>query len=283
MQARQTLLLGLLASSISATGEVLPVDSPEVGARIFRTAFVCWGNQLYWARFQTIMSRIGLLLSGCGVEDGSEISEAVLTVLALERAGADVLAMAPDVMQAQVWNHYTGAEVREEVRGVLAESARIVRGKIASINSVGAADIDALILVGGYGVVKNLCNYATNSTGATVNPEVVRLLSEIHGLGKPIGAMCIAPVLVALVLGNRKTPTPLSMTIGTDEITARNLGIMGVKHREAAPDQICIDDANNLITTPAFMSATNAAEAEPGITKMVNEVVERVNKLNRLV
>ncbi len=229
------------------------------------------------------MSRIGLLLSGCGVEDGAEISEAVLTVLALERAGASVLAMAPDVTQAQVWNHYTGAEMRDSERNALSESARIVRGKIASINTVGAADIDALIIVGGHGVVKNLCNYATNSTGATVNPEVARLITEMHGLGKPIGAMCIAPVLLALTLGNRKTGTPLSMTIGTDEATARNLGIMGVQHLEAAPDQICIDDANNLVTTPAWMSATSTAEAEPGITKMVNEVVERVNKLNLLI
>ncbi len=229
------------------------------------------------------MSRIGLLLSGCGVQDGSEISEAVLTILALERAGADVLPMAPDVTQAQVWNHYTGAEVRDESRGVLAESARLVRGKIASVNTVGAADIDALILVGGYGAVKNLCNYANQATGATVNPEVSRLISELHGLGKPIGAMCVAPVVLALVLGNRKTKTPLSLTVGSDAATARDLGILGASHVETRPDQICIDDANNIITTPAWMSAHSVAEAEPGITKMVNEVVERANRLNQLI
>ena len=229
------------------------------------------------------MSRIGLLLSGCGVQDGSEISEAVLTLLALERANVDVLSMAPDVPQAQVWNHYTGAEIRDAQRDVLAESARIVRGKIASINTVGAADIDGLILVGGYGAVKNLCTYATDATGATVNPEVERLISQMHALGKPIGAMCIAPIVVALVLGPQKRATPLSMTIGTDAETARNLGILSVQHMDARPDQICIDDANNLVTTPAFMSATTTAEAEPGITKLVNEIVERVDKLNQLI
>jgi len=217
------------------------------------------------------------------VQDGSEVSEAVLTILALERAGADVLPLAPDVAQAQVWNHYTGAETRDARRDVIAESARITRGKVASINTVGAADIDGLIIVGGYGAVKNLCTYATNLTGGTVNPEVERLISQMHGLGKPIGAMCIAPMVVALVLGPQKRATPLSMTIGTDAATARNLGILSVKHMEARPDQICIDDANNIVTTPAFMSATTTLEAEPGITKLVNEIVERVNKLNRLI
>ncbi len=222
-------------------------------------------------------------MSGCGVQDGSEISEAVLTVLALERAGADILAMAPDVEQAQVWNHYTGQEARNDGRDVLAESARLVRGKIVSINTVGAADIDALILVGGYGAVKNLCTYTLNGTGATVNPEVERLISQLHGLGKPIGAMCIAPVVVALVLEPQKRATPLAMTIGSDANTARDLGILNVKHMEARADQICIDDANNLVTTPAWMSAASVADCEVGITKLVNEVVERVQKLNRLV
>lgn len=231
------------------------------------------------------MSRIGLLLSGCGVQDGSEVSEAVLTLLALERAGADILSIAPDVMQSQVWNHYTGQEVREETRGVLAESARITRGKVAAANTVGAADIDALILIGGYGAVKNLCTYATDGTSATVNPDVERLISQVHGLGKPIGAMCIAPIVVALSLYHQNAPRrqQLTMTIGNNADTARDLGVLNVKHMEARPDQICIDDANNVVTTPAFMLATNAAQCEPSITKLVIEIVDRVNKLNKLI
>ena len=231
------------------------------------------------------MSRIGLLLSGCGVQDGSEVSEAVLTLLALERAGADILPLAPDVMQSQVWNHYTGQEVREEARGVLAESARITRGKVAAANTVGAADIDALILIGGFGAAKNLCTYSTDGANATVNPDIERLISQMHGLGKPIGAMCIAPVVVALSLHHQGThrPQPLTMTIGNSADTAKDLETLGVRHMEARPDQICIDDANNVVTTPAFMLATTAFECEPGITKLVNEIVERVNKLNKLI
>ncbi|RYX81853.1 isoprenoid biosynthesis protein ElbB [bacterium] len=231
------------------------------------------------------MSKIGLLLSGCGVQDGSEISEAVLTLLALERAGADVLPVAPDVMQAQVWNHYTGQEVREESRGVLAESARITRGKITAVNTVGAADLDALILVGGYGAAKNLCTYANDGTSATVNPDVERLISQMVGLGKPIGAMCIAPIVVALSLKNSDAPRQqqVTMTIGNETNTAQHLETLNVRHMEARPDQICIDDANNIVTTPAFMLGETAAECEPGITKLVNEIVQRANQLNRLV
>ncbi|BCM90234.1 glyoxalase ElbB [Abditibacteriota bacterium] len=231
------------------------------------------------------MSKIGLLLSGCGVQDGSEISEAVLTLLALERAGVDVLPIAPDVMQAQVWNHYNGHEIREESRSVLAESARITRGKITSVSNVGAADIDALILIGGYGAAKNLCTYSNDGINATVNPDVERLITQMNALGKTIGAMCIAPIVVALALSHQsQTRTqPLSMTIGSNADTARDLEALGVKHMTARPDQICIDDANNLITTPAFLLATNAAECEPGITKLVNEVVERATQLNKLV
>ncbi len=231
------------------------------------------------------MSKIGLLLSGCGVQDGSEISEAVLTLLALERANVDILPIAPDVMQAQVWNHYNGHEVREESRGVLAESARITRGKIASVNTVGAADLDGLILVGGYGAAKNLCTYSNDGVNATVNPDIERLVSQMSALGKPIGAMCIAPIVVALSLSHQTAPRTqqLTMTIGTNADTARDLETLGVRHMEARPDQICIDDANNVVTTPAFMLGTTAAEVEPGITKLVNEIVERVNKLNKLV
>jgi enhancing lycopene biosynthesis protein 2 len=231
------------------------------------------------------MSKIGLLLSGCGVQDGSEISEAVLTLLALERAGVDVLPLAPDVMQAQVWNHYNGQEVREESRGVLAESARITRGKITAVGNVGAADIDGLILIGGYGAAKNLCTYATNGINATVNPDVERLISQMNALGKTIGAMCIAPIVIALSLNHQGTQRSqrLTMTIGNNADTARDLEALNVRHMEALPDQICIDDVNNVITTPAFMLATNAAECEPGITKLVNEVVERVTQLNKLV
>lgn len=218
------------------------------------------------------MLKVGLLLSGCGVQDGSEISEAVLTILALEKAGVEIVAMAPDVEQAYVVNHYSGQESREESRSALTEAARITRGKIVAVQTVGAHGLDALILVGGFGAVKNLCTYAIDGTGATVNHDVARLIQEMHGLAKPIGAMCIASVVVALALSGQRRST-LTLTIGNDETVARNLGILGATHLETSADQVCIDEHNHVVSTPAFMLAHGPMEAETGIFKLVEHVV----------
>ncbi len=220
------------------------------------------------------MAKIGLMLAGCGVQDGSEIYEAVLTILALERAGASIETIAPDIDQAEVINHYTGQQERSEKRGVLTESARIVRGKIMSAHEVSAHDLDALILVGGYGAVKNLCSYAANGVEASVNVDVERLIQEMNGLGKPIGAMCAAPIVVALAL-KHKHP---SFTIGADGPMAVDLMRIGATSVIRAVDDIHVDAENYLVSTPAFMLAQTAAEAEPGITKLVNQIVRMVHE-----
>lgn len=219
--------------------------------------------------------KIGVLLSGCGVQDGSEVYESVLTILAIERAGADVVALAPDVPQTEIINHYRGDELRTgeaggPTRSVLAESARIVRGKISSLTEVSAHDLDALIIPGGFGVTRNLCNYATHGADATANPEVKKIIVDMNALGKPIGALCIAPVLIALCLAD-KSP---ALTIGNDAKTAVDLQRLGASHSETALHEIHFDAANNIVSTPAFMMAQSASEAEPGISKLVSKVLE---------
>jgi enhancing lycopene biosynthesis protein 2 len=219
--------------------------------------------------------KVGVVLSGCGVEDGSEIYEAVLTILALEKGGAHVLAIAPDIEQAHVVNHYTGEEARSETRSVLAESARIVRGKIVAAGEVSAHELDGLILVGGYGVTKNLSSYAADAEGATLNTDIERLIREMNGLGKPIGAMCAAAYLVALTLRD-KQPT---LTVGTDGSASLALTRIGVNHTLTQVDEVCIDSHNKLVSTAAFLSAQSVSEAEPGITKLVNQVLEMARAL----
>jgi enhancing lycopene biosynthesis protein 2 len=215
------------------------------------------------------------------VQDGSEIYEAVLTLLALDRAGAMIQAMAPDVAQAQVINHYRGQETRTgqeshpDTRNVLAEAARIVRGTIMSTHEVSAHDMEALIIVGGYGVVKNLCSFASDGVNATVNPDIARLIHDLNALGKPIGAMCAGPVLVALALRDRQP----SLTIGTDGSTALSIERIGGTHVHTAVDEIHIDERNNIVSTAAFMLAESPAQAEPGINKLVDEVLRRANAL----
>lgn len=217
------------------------------------------------------MAKVGVVLSGCGVYDGSEIHEAVISLLALDRAGAEVVIMAPDVEQAVV-NHLTGEQVDGAIRNVLEESARIARGNITDIARIKATDIDALFLPGGFGAAKNLCDFAFKGPDCDVNTEVARLIREIVAAKKPLAAVCIAPALIAKVLGDDKLVHQL--TIGTDEGTAGALTSMGATHVNCPVSEFVIDKRNNLITSPAYMLAGSISEAAEGIEKSVAALME---------
>ena len=163
------------------------------------------------------MPKVGLVLSGCGVNDGSEIHEAVITMLELDKAGAEMVLMAPNIDQLHVINHATGEEM-DDSRNVLIESARIARGNIEDIAVVTSDNIDALILPGGFGVAKNLSDYAMAGMECSINPDVLRLSRQVHNDGKPIGVICIAPAIMAKILAG-----DTELTIGFDEQTASDI------------------------------------------------------------
>ena len=145
------------------------------------------------------MPKVGIVLAGCGVNDGSEIHEAVITMLELDKANADMVLMAPNIDQLHVINHATGEEMNDS-RNVLVESARIARGNIKDIVEITSDDVDALIFPGGFGVAKNLSDYAMAGAECSINPDVQRLSKDIHNDGKPIGVICIAPAMMAKIL-----------------------------------------------------------------------------------
>lgn len=213
--------------------------------------------------------KIGVVLSGCGVYDGSEIHEAVFTLLAIDRNGADAVCMAPNA-EFPVVDHLAGAE-SGETRNALVEAARIARGNIRDIAGVTAADIDALIFPGGFGAAKNLCNFAVKGAGADVFPEVARLLKEVMAARKPIGAICIAPALIAATLGKEYAP---QLTIGTDEGTAAAINQTGSTHVACPVTEFVVDAKNKIISTPAYMLAGRISEAYDGIDKAVKAVIE---------
>jgi len=215
------------------------------------------------------MPRIGVLLSGCGVFDGAEIHEAVLTLLALDQAGAETVCMAPDMDQFHVVNHLT-QEVTDEKRNVLVESARIARGEIKNLKDVQAADLDGLILPGGFGAAKNLSDFAIKGPDAVVHPEVKRLLNEMASAKKPVGAICIAPATLTKALSEKKP----EVTIGTDEGVASAIEAMGGVHKNCTVDAIHMDSANNIVTTPAYMLGPGIKDVAQGIQKLVAKVVE---------
>ncbi len=217
------------------------------------------------------MAKIGVILSGCGVYDGSEIHEAVITLLAIDRAGAEAVCMAPNVDQMHVINHLSGSVAEGERRNVLVESARIARGKIKDIKDVKVSDFDALILPGGFGAAKNLCDFAITGSNCKVQPDVARLLQETVEAQKPLAAICIAPTLLSRVLGDLKRPHKL--TIGTDEGTAQALKTMGSEHIKCPVTECVVDKANKMITSPAYMLAGRISEAAEGIEKTVKTLI----------
>lgn len=213
--------------------------------------------------------RIGVVLSGCGVFDGAEIHESVLTLLALDRANATALICAPDIPQMHVIDHLEGEIAQGETRNVLVESARIARGAIRDVTTVRADEIDGLMLPGGFGAAKNLCDFATKGAECRVDEGVARLLRDVHRAGKPIAAICIAPAVLARVLGEEG----IEVTTGDDPKTAAGIEAMGARHVNCPVKDFVVDEEKKIITSPAYMLATRISEVAEGIDRTVQALL----------
>lgn len=212
--------------------------------------------------------KIAVILAGCGVMDGSEIHEAVCTLLAIDRQGAKAQCFAPDIPQAHVINHMTGAEMPGEKRNVLIESARIARGQIMPLSEYIARDYDGLIFPGGFGAAKNLFTLAFDGPDFTVNADVERAVLETRENGKPIGALCISPVLLAKLIPGA------TVTIGNDPDTATAIeGPLGGVHEIKTHGELAIDETNKLVTTPCYMLDASIAQIAEGADNLVRAVL----------
>jgi len=211
---------------------------------------------------------VAVILAGSGVYDGSEIHEAVLTLLYLDQQGVKVQCFAPDVEQLHVVNHLTG-EVANETRNVLVESARIARGNVKPLSEARSEDFDAVIIPGGFGAAKNLCDFAVTGTEMTINEELKTFVQAMVAAQKPVGLMCISPVMSAALIGEGAT-----CTVGNDPDTATAVETMGAQHQNANVDEIVTDETYKLVTTPAYMLADGVAKAASGIRQLVDKVIE---------
>lgn len=215
------------------------------------------------------MKKIAIILAGCGVYDGSEIQESVLALLAVERRNAQALCFAPDVAQADVVNHLSG-QPDTGARNALAEAARITRGAVKPLSQAKAADFDALIIPGGFGVAKNLCSFAAKGKDCAVLPELEALIKELYAAKKPMGFACIAPVIAAKVLGKEG----ITLTVGSDQSdTAEAIRAMGAHTKARNADQSWADTAHKIVSTPAYMEAKGITPVYLGIETMVHEVL----------
>jgi enhancing lycopene biosynthesis protein 2 len=221
--------------------------------------------------------KIAVLLAGCGHLDGSEVREAVLTLLALDQHGAAFQCIAPNAPQFHVINHITGEPVVGAQRNILEESSRIARlGQCLDLAKAKVADYDALVMPGGYGVAKNHCSFAFKGADAEVRPDVANFVRGFFDAKKPVGAICIAPALVALAL--HQMDDSATLTLGNDAGVAAAMGQLGQQHRNTPnAREIVIDEAHKLVTTPAYMfDDARLSDVFVGIERCVAEVLKRI-------
>lgn len=215
------------------------------------------------------MKKVAVILSGCGVYDGTEIHEAVLTLLALDQAGAAVQCFAPNIAQYHVINHLTGEVSSAETRNVLVESARIARGNVQPLQSFDAKSFDAVILPGGFGAAKNLSDFAVAGADLQIEPSLAAALHAAHAEEKPIGFICISPVIAAKIFG----PIGPKLTIGNDPAVAHTVNTLGAQHQDCPAGNICADTHCKIFSTPAYMLGASLKDIAPGISQLVQAVL----------
>jgi enhancing lycopene biosynthesis protein 2 len=211
--------------------------------------------------------KFAVVLSGCGVFDGAEIHEATLSLYSIKKNGASYEVFAPDVPQAHVMNHITG-QVMHESRNVMVEAARIARGKIKPLSAFKAEDYDALLFPGGFGAAKNLCTYAFDGPEMKVNGDVEKAIRATIKMAKPIGALCIAPVILARLLGQ------VELTIGQDPSTAADVEKMGAKHRKTGHGEVVVDRKYKLVTSPCYMLDASIVDIAKGAENTIREMMK---------
>ncbi|MBP7103043.1 MAG: isoprenoid biosynthesis glyoxalase ElbB [Bacteroidales bacterium] len=213
------------------------------------------------------MRKIAIIISGCGNLDGAEIHETLMTMLAIDKRGIEYEMFAPDIEQYHVINHITKKEMSEK-RNVLIEAARIARGNIKDINKFSVKNFDAVVFPGGYGVAKNLFSYTLDGVHAKVLPQIEKIIKDTYASGKPIGALCISPVLIAKVLGD------ITVTIGQDQATADDIIKMGANHINAIQTDVVSDRKNKIFTTPCYMLNASVSDIAEGADNLIQAMLQ---------
>jgi len=215
------------------------------------------------------MKKFAVILCGCGSMDGSEIHEAVMTLLAIDKAGCSYTVFAPNENQFHVINHITKRPVDQQ-RNMMEEAARIARGDVHELSTYQVNDFDALILPGGYGAAKNLMNYAFEGQNGTVRPDIEKIILDTYQAKKPIGALCIAPVLLAKVLKN------ITITVGADESTIQDVEFFGATHQVTHQTEVCSDKEHLIFSTPCYMLPATIKDIALSAENLIKEIIKHI-------
>ncbi len=238
------------------------------GACLWAASAQAWGNPHAAQR----PPRVGVLLYGAGMMDGSEVQEAVLTLLALDRAGAQIVPIAPSGNQAEVVNHQTGAAVAAEQRNMLVEAARLSHGGVAPLDSVQPEDLDALVIPGGLGFVKSVTTFGKDGASFSYDPALGQLLTDLHRQRKPLGFLCITPVLAAKLFGAEHP----RLTIGGDAGMMAVMEGLGARAVPATAEEAVVDEEARLVSSPAYMVGPSVSHVAVGIEEAVARVLELI-------
>ena len=218
------------------------------------------------------MKKFAVILAGCGRKDGSEINEAITLLLSIEQHHCEYQCFAPDRPQTEVIDHLTDKKVANAKRNILTEAARLARSNVRPIEEFKAEDFDALLFSGGYGVAKNLCDYAYKGADMEVQPDVARAILEMHAAKKPIGGMCIAPVMFAKLIPE------VCVTLGNDGTPdADNIYKMGASHVQTENGDVCADNAELVFTTPAYMLDATLKDVYDGAFNLIEAIVDTLD------
>jgi enhancing lycopene biosynthesis protein 2 len=213
------------------------------------------------------MKQFAIILSGSGVYDGSEIHEATMVMLSIIQQECTYDCFAPDIFQHEVVNHLTGKKMNES-RNVLVESARIARGEIKALSKFNPDEYDAVIFPGGSGVIKNLSDYAFKGDDCEINTQIKKIIIAMHQQNKPIGALCISPIIIAKALASG------TLTVGNDEIAAKSITNMGATHVNTTYGEVISDKKNKIFTTPCYMLDSNIADIYEGASNLIKSIID---------
>lgn len=225
--------------------------------------------------------KIGVLLHGSGVYDGTEIQEAVLSLLAIRELGHEYICLAPDIQQHHVINHTNGEEMSER-RNVLVESARIARGEIEALTLSHVDKIDALVLPGGFGTAKNFTKWAFSGPDGEIDPLVRDFLRSVIKQAKPIAALCMSPTTVAKAL--QDTGVKSTLSVGSNEAASPydidaisgGMEVAGARVEMKTVEEVSVDVENKIVCAPCYMMEADILQIRSNIYQAVKKMIDLI-------